>query len=104
MFYPLHRRLFEAYLCDGLDIGDARMLEDLAQAAGAPPQLAERAWSEPRYELRLHHYALAARELGVTATPTFFFDEQDLSGLQPLQSLLAAAQTAIDGMSPSGSQ
>ena len=104
VFYPLHRRLFEAYLCDGRDIGDARVLEELAQAAGAPPQVAERAWSEPRYELKLRQYALAARELGVTATPTFFFDEQGLPGLQPRQALLAAAETTTDGVSASGNQ
>lgn len=103
-FYALHKRLFEAYLCEDRNLGDERVLRELVHTLGLDPSLPERAWNEPRFERRLQEYALAARELGVSVTPTFFFGAQPLIGLQTLEILHAAAETALISEHPTEPQ
>ena len=93
-FYALHRRLFEVYLCDGRNLADAGVLRSLLDELGLDGGIADRAWHDPRYERRLQEYALAARDLDIDATPTFFFDRQPLRGLQSVDNLLYAARAA----------
>ncbi|MDT8388142.1 MAG: DsbA family protein [Thiogranum sp.] len=95
IFYNLHRRLFEVYLCEGRNLADEAVLRELIDTLGADPDLPDRAWSDPRYEQRLREYALAARELGVDSTPTFYFDSQPLRGVQATETLLTAARAAL---------
>lgn len=90
-FYALHRRLFEVYLCEGRNLADKQVLRELVHALKLDPALPDRAWNEPRYERRLQEYTLAARELGISFTPTFFFGHEPLHGLQSLATLYAAA-------------
>lgn len=94
-FYALHRRLFEVFLCEDRNLADARVLRGLVEELGLDPELPERAWGDPAYEERLRHYALAARELRVDATPTFFFTAQPLRGVQDVATLHAAAQAQL---------
>ncbi len=95
IFYALHRRLFEIYLCEGRNLADEAVLRELVDALGASPGLPDRAWTDPRYEQRLREYAFAARELGVDSTPTFYFDRQPLRGVQATETLLTAARAAL---------
>lgn len=95
-FYALHRRLFEVYLCEGRNLADTLVLRELVGALGLDPGLPDRAWNEPRFEHRLQEYALAARELDVSATPTFFFGPSPLRGLQTVASLQSAAQAVTN--------
>jgi predicted DsbA family dithiol-disulfide isomerase len=76
VFYPLHRRLFEAYFTEGQNIGEQAVLEQLAGEAGVSDAVLSRAWSEEKYTQRLEQYLAAARELDVRATPTIFFGER----------------------------
>jgi predicted DsbA family dithiol-disulfide isomerase len=93
IFYRLHRRLFEAFFTDGLNIGDETVLAGLAVEAGVPPDLIRQAWDEPRYEDRLKQYLAAAAELDVRATPTIFFGKrQRLDGALPYSAFLKAAR------------
>lgn len=94
-FYALHKRLFEVYLCEDRNLADEQVLRELVCTLGLDPGLPDRAWREPRFEHRLQEYALAARELGVSSTPTFFFGTQPLVGLQPLDILYAAAEVSL---------
>ncbi|MBI5463053.1 MAG: DsbA family protein [Gammaproteobacteria bacterium] len=94
-FYAVHRRLFEMYLCEGRNLADKQLLRELVGSLGLNPSLPDRAWNEPRYERKLQEYALAARELGVSATPTFFFGPQPLLGLQTLDTLRLAARASL---------
>jgi predicted DsbA family dithiol-disulfide isomerase len=96
-FYALHRRLFEVYLCEGRNLADERVLRGLVAELGLDPGLPDRAWGEPRYEQRLRDYARAARELGVDATPTFYFDQTPLRGLRSVEELYAAARAVLGG-------
>lgn len=104
VFYALHRSLFEAFFTEGQNIGDEAVLARLAQAAGVADDLLSRAWTDDRYEQRLQLYLAAAQELGVRATPTVFFGEQQridgalpLSMFQKLAREGAAAQQAQSG-------
>lgn len=94
-FYALHRRLFESHLCEGRNLGDPQVLRELVNSLDLDPTLPDRAWLEPRFEQRLQEYSRAARELGVSATPTFFFDQQPLRGLQTIETLRSAAQATM---------
>ena len=94
IFYALHRRLFEAFFTEGLNIGDEAVLTDLANASGVPGEIVARAWADQRYEERLQQYLAAAHELDVRATPTIFFGEkQRLDGALPLSTFRQLAQT-----------
>ncbi|MGB5607152.1 MAG: DsbA family protein [Gammaproteobacteria bacterium] len=93
IFYRLHRRLFEAFFTDGLNIGDETVLAGLAATAGVPRDIISRAWGEPCYEERLQQYLAAAAELNVRATPTIFFGQQQrLDGALPYSAFLEAAR------------
>lgn len=95
-FYRLHRRLFEVYLCEGRNLADERLLRRIVNELGLDPDLPDRAWQEPRYEQRLKECALAARDLGVAATPTYYFSRQPLRGLQSVEALSIAARNALE--------
>ncbi|MGB5179889.1 MAG: DsbA family protein [Gammaproteobacteria bacterium] len=85
IFYSLHRALFRAFFTEGQNIGDEAVLTRLAQAAGVPDDLLSRAWNDDKYEQRLQLYLAAAQQLGVRATPTIFFGEQQrIDGALPL--------------------
>ena len=94
-FYRLHRALFAAFFTEGRNIGDSGVLQEIARASGVPDELRERAWTDARYARHLEQYLLAARELGVRATPTVFFGEQRrIDGVQPFSVFRDAARAA----------
>ena len=101
VFYALHRRLFEAFFTEGLNIGDESVLTGLAREAGVPDEVLARAWTDDRYEQRLQQYLAAARELDVRATPTIFFGEkQRLDGALPLSTFRKLAQAGAVAQQP----
>jgi predicted DsbA family dithiol-disulfide isomerase len=93
VLYALHRRLFEAFFTDGLNIGDEEVLRALARESGVADDTVARAWSDARYEERLRQYLSAAAELDVRATPTIFFGEKRrLDGALPIEAFREAAR------------
>jgi predicted DsbA family dithiol-disulfide isomerase len=93
VFYRLHRRLFTAYFTEGMNIGYAEVLRELAMECGVAAGTVERAWREERYELQLQRYLVGAHELEVRATPTIFFGRENrLNGALPFEAFLRAAQ------------
>ena len=97
IFYSLHRKLFEAFFCERLNIGDTGVLTRLAHAAGVSASVVERAWVDQHLEARLQQNLAAARELAVRATPTFFLGQQRLDGAVSLDRLQHAARAAVSG-------
>lgn len=94
VFYRLHESLFEAFFQRGENIADRMVLEQLGREAGMSEQQLERAWEDTAAADRLRQHRLAAAELGVRATPTFFIGNQRLDGVVSLQRLLDAARAA----------
>ena len=97
VFYPLHRRLFTAFLEDGLNIGDEDVLTGLAADCAVPQEIIARAWIDDRYEQRLAQNLAAAARHEVRATPTIFFSETSrLDGALPFDAFLQAARHGLE--------
>ncbi|MEA2078926.1 MAG: DsbA family protein [Pseudomonadota bacterium] len=92
VFYSVRRRLFEAYLCERLNIGDPEILKTLAFEAGITKEAVEQAWNDPIYETRLQQNLKAALELDVSGTPTFFIGKRKLVGALPTDTLFRVAR------------
>jgi predicted DsbA family dithiol-disulfide isomerase len=96
VFYRLHRRLFEAYFVDGLNIGDTAVLRQLAADCGVPEDVVVQAWSDPRHAEQLRQNLAAAGKYEVRATPTVFFSERHrLDGAVPYAQFVATARAGL---------
>ena len=95
VFYRLHASLFAALFQRGDNIGDRVVLQRLGGEAGMSEQQVEQAWTDEAAAARLRQYQMAATELGVRATPTFFVGEKRLDGVVPVAQLIRAAQAAV---------
>ncbi len=67
----LNERLFRAYFSEGKNIGDATVLDRIAEETGVPGETFDRAWSDPLFEERLKKQGQAAIGMGITGVPTF---------------------------------
>lgn len=94
-FYRLNDQLYRAYFSEERDISDEKVLRELAGQSGLPADLPDRAWSDPMYEKRLQQNLQAARQLGVTGTPTYFIAGHRMTGVVPLEDLQRAAERAL---------
>ena len=100
VFYAVHRRLFEAFFVDGLNIGDETVLTGLAVECNVPRDIVQRAWTDDVYEQKLQQYLAAAGQHNVRATPTIFFDEQHrLDGALPFDAFLTKAKAGFETQS-----
>lgn len=95
VFYALHERLFRAFFAEDKNIADAEVLWGLAREAGMPDELVDRAWTDSRYTAKIQENLLAAAQLGIQATPTFFFGEQRMTGAVPVDELRQAARASL---------
>jgi predicted DsbA family dithiol-disulfide isomerase len=100
VFEALNEGLFRAYFTEGRNIGDPRVLRDVAHAAGVPAERLEEAWSDAAYEERLVRDHAAAARIGVTGIPLFIVDGRwILEGAVPVELLREAAKKISDGNS-----
>ena len=93
-----HDAAFRAYFADGLNIGEREVLLRLAAAVGLSSNEAESVLDGRSYRYAVDRDWQRARERGVTAVPTFIFEEQRIVGARPygeLETLLFA-----NGLSP----
>lgn len=95
VFCSLNGKLFAAFFGEGRNIGDDAVLRNLAEEAGVPPVVVDRAWSDPAYEEALSANRAAAAQLGITGVPTFLIGNRILVGAVPAETMLAAAREAL---------
>lgn len=99
-FETLNEGLFHAYFTEGRNIGDPRVLREVAQAAGIPAGRLEQAWSDAVYEERLSRNREAAAQFGVAGIPFFIIgDRWALEGAVPVETLREAAKMIPAGKS-----
>jgi predicted DsbA family dithiol-disulfide isomerase len=75
--------LYDGLWRDGRDIGDPKVLTDLASDVGVGPQAVEDALSDAMVERRLEDRFEAARIRGVSGVPTFVYDGHTVRGAVP---------------------
>jgi len=100
VFGALNEALFRAYFTESRNIGDVRILREIADAAGVPPDRVELAWRDPAYERRLRDHLDEAARLHISGVPAFLLDRGWLiEEAVPLETLREAARrlTGTDG-------
>ena len=92
--HALAEQLFEAHFTRGLDVSDAATLTDLAAAAGMDRERVSRYLASDEGLEETRAGIEEAREVGITAVPTFVFDGRyAIEGGQPAPVMLRALQT-----------
>ncbi|HEY0995250.1 MAG TPA: DsbA family oxidoreductase [Gemmatimonadaceae bacterium] len=85
----LGERLFRAHFAEGRDIGDAEALAELAAAAGMDASRARAFLGTDEGTDEVRRQVAEAQEMGITAVPTFVFDDRyAVQGAQPTSAFL----------------
>lgn len=74
--WNFHKRIFKAYFTDLENIGDIDLLVRLAHEMGLDGEELRRALDDRRYEKEVDDGINWSRGIGVTAIPTFVFNER----------------------------
>ena len=97
-FYPLHERLFEAFFVDGLNIGDEKVLRQIAADCNIGDDILKQAWSDPfthgpadQVPAPLLPYLQYAGAINARSVPTFVFGKELLTGVVEKRILQQAA-------------
>ena len=104
--HALAEQLFAAHFAGGADIGDRAVLADLAVAAGMDSERVRGYLASTEGVAEVESEIRQARQLGITAVPTFVFEARyGVQGAQPvaafLQALEAVARESAAAPQPS---
>ena len=80
-FYQLHEKLFTAFFVDKRNIGDRKILRDIAKDCGINDETVNAAWSEKKYQRQLLENFNHARQHKIKSVPSFVFGERILTGV-----------------------
>ncbi len=95
-FPAFHEALVKGYFAEGRDLGDPAVVEDIARSSGLDVGRMTQALDGGEYEGAITATTDTARQLGITGTPTFVFDERFVVvGAQPTEALLQAIDAAV---------
>ncbi len=78
-----HRAVFKAYFVDGENIGAVDELVKIAAGLGLPGEAARKALISRTYQFAVDADWARAREVGITAVPTFVMGQGRITGAQP---------------------
>jgi predicted DsbA family dithiol-disulfide isomerase len=81
----LHREIFRAYFVRDENIGSVDVLARLADNLGLEGSALRNALSDRRYREQVRAEYAAAREIGVTAVPTFVAEGYAIGGAHPYE-------------------
>ncbi len=88
----VHAAVFRAYFGEGLDIGSADVLREIARQAGIDTDALARAWEDGTYDERLHQFRHVAMHLGLDATPAALICNELFIGSRPVGVLREALE------------
>jgi predicted DsbA family dithiol-disulfide isomerase len=92
-----HRRLFQAYFVQGLNIGKIPVLTELVESIGFSAEEAAEVLQKRLYEKAVDSDWARSRKMGIQAVPTFMLDDKVLVGAQPYDKLEALVVSANVG-------
>jgi predicted DsbA family dithiol-disulfide isomerase len=83
----VHRALFRAYFVDGRNIGKIDELVTVAEGLGFSGGEARKALASRMYKDAVDADWARAKEIGITAVPTFAMNQGKIAGAQPYEAL-----------------
>jgi len=83
----LHKAIFEAYFVSGKNIGDIRVLVEVARSVGLPADDAEEVLTTRAYKPAVDLDWAIARGYKIHVVPTFAMNNHGLTGMQHYESL-----------------
>ncbi len=84
----IHDALFKAYFVDGLNIGDPKVLLEVASSLGLDEAKAKQVLETRSYKAAVDADWEKSRQYGVTGVPTFVAGAQGVVGAQPYETLV----------------
>ena len=101
--HALGEALFKAHFSEGRDVGDVDTLVDLAKEVGVDAERARRYLTSGEGTSEVQRDIAEARGLGITAVPTFVFDEKyAIQGAQPTSVFLQALEQVAQESAATG--
>lgn len=82
-----HKAVFHAYFVAGSNIGKANELVNLAESLGLPVEEAKEVLDSRRFRDAVDADWDLSHKMGITAVPTFVFDQRAVVGAQPYEVL-----------------
>jgi predicted DsbA family dithiol-disulfide isomerase len=82
-----HNAVFRAYFVDGVNIGKPEELLAIAKKTGLPAEEARTVLEERTQKAAVDFDWKKARQLGITAVPTFVVNQKGVVGAQPYEVL-----------------
>jgi len=95
IFQRLHKRLFDAYFRQARNIGDEKVLRDIADECGIPEAVVEQAWTDLELEQSLNAQNLRCAQLGINGVPAYIIGRYLVPGAVPVAVLRQAARETI---------
>lgn len=80
-FYQLHEKIFSAFFVDKKNIGDRKVLRELAKSCGIDDDTINNAWFSARHQQRLLENFKQAKKYQIQSVPSFIFGERVLTGV-----------------------
>lgn len=88
--------LFRAYFCEAKDIGDRKVLVEIAEGAGFTPEDREMFLDKPETMAAVMEEEEVARHMGIRSVPSFIINRKYLvSGAHPPETLASAFTDAM---------
>jgi len=86
MYHSFHENMFHAYFTEGLDIGKADVIADVAGKSGLDEKETLSAIRDGRYASRLNETRKEATLIGLTGVPLFVIENKHkIVGAQPIE-------------------
>jgi predicted DsbA family dithiol-disulfide isomerase len=84
-YEEFHEHMFHAYFTEALDIGNLKVISDVAGKSGLDAELMLKAIKDNRYGSRLAEARKEGEKINLTGVPTFIINEKyKIVGTQPV--------------------
>ena len=75
-FYQFHEKIFTAFFVDKKNIGDKKILREIAKECGINNNIVDAAWTENKYQKQLLENFNHARQYKIKSVPSFVFGKR----------------------------
>ncbi len=94
-FYEFHDAIYRAYFDDGEDIGDIKVILDIAGRVGLDKEGLKIYLQDKEASIKVSESSLDAEEMGITGVPAFIIEDEIIVGAQPYETMKQIIQKKL---------